>query len=168
VSELREIPGWEDYKISEAGDVFSGHKGTFLTHATTTKGYKKVSLSRHGLMTQIEIHRLVAVAFIGPIPPGYQVNHKDGDKNNNHVSNLEIVTARENTAHAIKMGFRKDLSVTQRGENNPTAKLCDDAVRSIRAAAVSKRGDIARLAEKFGVSGTLILAVRNRKIWTHI
>ncbi|UCF55879.1 MAG: HNH endonuclease, partial [Deltaproteobacteria bacterium] len=53
---------------------------------------------------QFLVHRLVAEAFIGSCPEAHEINHKDCDPSNNHVSNLEWVTRKENIAHAVKMG----------------------------------------------------------------
>jgi hypothetical protein len=52
-----------------------------------------------------QVHRLVAETFIGPIPPLYVVNHKDGNKSNNSTENLEIVTQMENMRHARRTGL---------------------------------------------------------------
>jgi hypothetical protein len=51
------------------------------------------------------IHRLVAAEFLGTCPKGIQVNHKDGDRLNNHASNLEYVTPSENTRHSVVAGL---------------------------------------------------------------
>ena len=70
------------------------------------RGYKRVVLSKNGKSRTIPIHRIVAETFICPSPvKEYQVNHIDGNKANNHVSNLEWVTPKQNIEHAIKMGL---------------------------------------------------------------
>jgi hypothetical protein len=71
---------------------------------TTKSGYKKVSL---GSNFKADVHRLVAEKFI-PNPLGLpQVNHKDGNKGNNNLENLEFITKSENTRHALKNGLFK-------------------------------------------------------------
>ncbi len=61
--------------------------------------YRAVALSKDGKPVTHKVHRLVAKAFIG-IPEGYEVNHKDLDKFNNCLSNLEVVTHQQNQLHA--------------------------------------------------------------------
>ena len=64
-----------------------------------------VSLRKNGKTTTHKVHRLVARAFIGVCPDGLQVNHLDGDPQNNSVSNLEYCTASENMKHAVREGL---------------------------------------------------------------
>lgn len=52
-------------------------------------------------------HRVIWEAFVGPIPEGYQINHKDFDKANNRLSNLELLTPQQNTQHALQAGRKK-------------------------------------------------------------
>src|SRR5205085_5266926 len=65
------------------------------------------------------VHRLVVEAFIGPIPEGMADNHKDGTKQNNDISNLEIATYSENIQHADLIGLRKCAD----GQHNGMSKL---------------------------------------------
>lgn len=75
-------------------------------------------------------HRLVADAFLGPIPSGMQVNHMDGDKMNCHISNLEIVTNGENRAHSYRvLGVKPNAG---RGIRNVNAKLTPEKAQEIR------------------------------------
>lgn len=70
------------------------------------KGYMRVYLDKgDGKTRYIAIHRLVAIAFISNPKGKPQVNHKDGNKENNHISNLEWATNKENQIHAVKMGL---------------------------------------------------------------
>ena len=56
---------------------------------------------------QVRVHRLVALCYLGEPPLGAEVNHKDGNKENNDVSNLEYVTSKENSVHAVRLGLIK-------------------------------------------------------------
>lgn len=75
------------------------------------KGYCHVSLKSGGKTKRYKVHRLVAEAFIGPPPgPEYQINHIDGNKQNNTCDNLEWCTPKYNTEHAIMTGLRGPMS----------------------------------------------------------
>lgn len=82
-------------------------KGKILTPRTNRKGYKFIHLSFPGGQKIFYIHRLVLEYFGPPKPsPKHQCNHKDGNKENNHISNLEWVTPSENMKHSYKKGLR--------------------------------------------------------------
>lgn len=95
------------YKITEDGRILNLANNRFLTPIPQTNGYLKVALaSGSGNPQQLLLHRLVALHFL-PNPYEYpQVNHKDGDKENNHVRNLEWCSAQQNNEHALKTGLR--------------------------------------------------------------
>lgn len=70
-----------------------------------TKGYLRVCVTIDREKKSFKVHREVAKAFLPEIPGKNQVNHKDGDKQNNNVTNLEWVSNTENAHHAIKTGL---------------------------------------------------------------
>ena len=96
------IANHEMYVISETGQVHSGIRDLFLTPRNNQNGYQIVTLDGEQLL----IHRLVALHYL-PNPYGYrQINHIDGNKANNHVSNLEWCSAEQNAQHALETGLR--------------------------------------------------------------
>lgn len=126
-------------------------------------GYMAVVLYTNARPRQVYIHRLVTMAFIGPCPDSHEVNHKDGDKQNNHIANLEYVTHHDNMRHAVRLGLRPMLLF---GEDHPNSKLTDDAVRRIRSlAGTESRSSI---AARFGVSNQLVSRVTTRRAWSHV
>ena len=95
------------YLITESGNVINLANNTPLTPITNPNGYLKVGLADGlGGHKQLTIHRLVAKHFI-PNPYDHpQVNHLNGNKQDNRVANLEWVSAMENTNHALMTGLR--------------------------------------------------------------
>lgn len=94
-------------EVSNAGRVRSHRRGKYriLKTQTDKKGYQRIKFTVDRVDRSCKVHRLVAMAFIDN-PYGYpQVNHIDGDKSNNKVSNLEWVTNSENARHAIANGL---------------------------------------------------------------
>lgn len=99
-----QIPGHKNYQISNMGRVLSVRYNRFLTATRLgSDGYFVVSLGRGEVHL---IHILVARAFFGEIQEGFEVNHKDGDKSNWKLSNLEVVTPIQNQLHAFQTGLR--------------------------------------------------------------
>ena len=103
------INGFEDYCISSYGRVWSNKTRKILTPVIRSKTcpYYSVCLLNKERQVTYPIHRLVAEYFLGSEPKA-EVNHIDGDKKNNNVSNLEWVTKSENANHAFKLGLRKN------------------------------------------------------------
>lgn len=101
------------YMVDKNGNVYSHWSKRLLKAGDNGIGYLQVALSardKHGkiVVRFKKIHRLVAMAFI-PNPENYtDVNHKDGNKKNNHVSNLEWCTHSENVKHSYDMLGRVD------------------------------------------------------------
>jgi len=107
------------------------------------------------------VHRLVAKAFLGPVPDGKEVNHKDGNKFNNRVDNLEYLTHKENLRHAA------DLQLCQVGEKSYAAKLTNQQVREIREALRQGVKQLA-LSFRYGVSQGVISDIGMRRRWRHL
>lgn len=167
-----DIPGWETrYEISEFGDIRSKdmcvgakggataiRKGRKLAAVRKPNGYFCVTLTDGKNRPQISIHRLVARAFIGECPIGLHVLHCDGDKANNHYSNLRYGTPADNIADTLRHGRRL------MGATHPMSKLDDDAVIHIR----NSNRDNTALAAMYSVTRAHISLVRNRRVWKHI
>jgi hypothetical protein len=93
---MKPIDGFENYLIDEEGNVFSVSSGKFVT-PYEKKGYLRVRISKEGKRYDFGVHKLVAMSYLGDYSKeGLEVNHKDADRMNNHVSNLEWVTHEEN------------------------------------------------------------------------
>lgn len=111
------VIGFEEYQVDTNGIVYS-KKGRPLKYSINHNGYCIINFLVNKKRTGFGIHTLVAKQFIPNDDPNKtQVNHKDGDKTNNHVDNLEWVTPKENTQHSINC-----LGNDKSGEKNPLAK----------------------------------------------
>lgn len=101
--EWKSITGYEDrYLISDTGLVYSKLSKHLLYQKIDRYGYKVVALCRNGKRKFFTVHRLVALAFI-PNPNNLPtVNHKDENKINNHVSNLEWATIKDNDNYGTR------------------------------------------------------------------
>lgn len=91
------IIGFENYQVSNHGRV-RGISGNLIARIINDRGYERVRLRKNGKWHSKPVHRLVAETHMN-IEPNHPVNHVDGNKANNHVSNLERTTTRENTTH---------------------------------------------------------------------
>lgn len=143
--------GYSDlYEVSNLGRVRSLKTGQVLAAAPQSRGYLSVGLHIGKPQKSFLVHRLVAGAWLDPASEGrVQVNHKDGNKQNNVVSNLEWCTSKENHRHAIETG----LIPKQIGHESPNAKLTAEQVRELRRRPYS-HGSYREWAVEFGVSET--------------
>lgn len=125
-------------------------------------GYRVVTLSSNLACRNVGVHRLVAQAFLGPRPPDHITHHRNGSKADNRAANLEWVTPRQNSHHAVTTGLQPD----HRGEANPAAKLTRAKVAVIR----SLRGLVSErhLAQEFGVSHGAIHDIQTRRRWKDV
>lgn len=101
------ITGYEGtYQISDHGRLKSFKSdpcGRVLSNKNKDGWYLTVNLVKNGVRKTTRIHVLVAKAFIGDIPKGYHVHHKDGNKQNNHVDNLEIIHPSKHREETLKV-----------------------------------------------------------------
>lgn len=150
------------YEVSNTGKVrskdhFVKHedgknriqKGRVLKTQISSKGYERVSLSVNKKRFQTGVHRLVGLCFVENPDNKDQINHKDGNKLNNHYTNLEWVTNSENQIHAVENG----LTNPNNGDKHHNSKLTNDQVKEARN--LHKKGSTnIYLAEKFKVTPT--------------
>ena len=137
------IVGFEDCGwVSNMGRI-RGKNGKIRKTNVGSNGYQRVGF--HGGQTTLLVHRLVARAFCEGFEPDLQVNHKDGDKLNNVVENLEWVSGSENCKHAFSLGLR----------TSPNKKLTDDQVQE--AAIMHSHGALFKdIAQKFNVKTSTV------------
>lgn len=95
------------YRVSNLGNVYSVKRNKLLKPTCGTNVYLSVNLYKNGYSKTFMIHRLVAICFLENINNKQQVNHKDHNRQNNNVSNLEWVSQSENVKHSYKNINRK-------------------------------------------------------------
>lgn len=130
---LKGILDFDVYAINDHGEIFS-KKGKKLCQWKDNMGYKQVVLYKEGKRHYKRVHRLLYEAFYGKIPEDLFINHIDGKKDNNELSNLELVTNSENIKHFHKYNSQRkyNISVYNKSDNSflgnfTTMKsLCDE------------------------------------------
>lgn len=158
------VVGYKDYLVSSYGRVAhirvlevnpaTGYVSTTMLEGPRKRGDGKRPSKR------LLLHRLVAEAFIGPMPEGEIVRHRDGVRAHNHAGNLRYGSKWDNAEDAREHGT---LAV---GERAGTAKLTEANVRAIIARA--KPGNLTSLAAEFGVGREVVSAIVNGRTWQHI
>src|SRR5687767_12936805 len=119
---MRPISGFEgEYSVNPSGVVWSHKRSKMMRLMDNGTGYKRVALRSGGSCRYLYVHRLVAQAFLENHKELPEVNHKDGDKANNNVNNLEWCTRRENVEHAIRTGLFPKIPIGGRRARHGTA-----------------------------------------------
>lgn len=132
------INGYGNILVGSDGSIIA-KKGKMTPNATNSKGYLRVHIgNRH-----YAVHRLVALAFIDNPDNLPQVNHKDGDKHNNSVSNLEWCTNAENKKHAVQ-------------NNLISSTVSPDDARSIRSMYTTGKYTYADIGALYGLSYSMV------------
>lgn len=127
------------------------------------KHYAMVRLCHNGRICPVCVHKLVALAFIGPPPTRrHQLAHGNGIKKDNRADNLRWATCRQNTEDTRKHG---GLSV---GERSHMAKLKADDVRAIRALRDAGGLTLAQIGERYGVGAGTVWHIVHRRNWKHL
>ena len=166
VDGFTKVKSLENYCINEYGLILN----------IRTRGIVKPSINKNGQLqvcltnkNTYSIHRLVALTFIENKENKPEVNHKDGNKLNNHVSNLEWNTTQENLEHKRINNLGKTLKakLSATGINNSQAKLDEEDVIFIRTNCETKI-DIKKFSKELDVSIATIYDIKNRRSWTHI
>lgn len=172
-----DIKGYEGhYQVSNKGGVRSldrtvnigkskqFKKGIVLKITKKRGGYLGVCLRKNGKSKNFYVHRLVAINFIENKNNLPQVNHIDGNKLNNNVSNLEWSSSKDNVLHS----YKNNLKYGMVGINNPKSILKDEEVCEIFT--LSHNSDLTQneIADIFNVSQQTVSFIKNGKTWKHL
>jgi len=156
LDKMKPCPSYPWLFCDEDGNIFSTKIKRFLTNKPNKKGYISISFS---FGTKLA-HRLVAEAFLGKCPPDKEVNHINGIKSDNRISNLEYVTKSENAKHACRLLLKRNDK-----ENNPRAKLTMEDVKRIKEMRFVDGLSFAKIAETFDVTPESISNACRGKTW---
>lgn len=170
MTEWRSVVGFEGrYAVSDEGEFMSmDFKGSGLPGLMKTSrhmgGYRQINLVvARGTVKRHLVHRLVAQAFLGECPVGFQVNHINGDKGDNRITNLEYCSPSENKRHAHITG----LARARFGEETSQAKLKEGDIVKIREL-LGLGMTHAEIAKHYGVSRSNISLIKSGKLWGHV
>ncbi|MFF3024431.1 helix-turn-helix domain-containing protein [Gottfriedia sp. NPDC057948] len=155
----------EKYHVNtETGEVSHKKSGRIRKFTVTPKGYERTRLSLdNGEVISVFKHQLVAIAG-GLNPVGKVINHIDGNKLNNSLKNLEVVTNHENVLHAWKTG----LVQAKEGEDHPLTNLKNHDICEIRRLYVETQMNFTEIGEKYGISSTMVGSIVRRESWDHV
>lgn len=156
---FKEINDFPNYEVSDTGLVRNKRKNRLKEPGKDCRGYLKVDLYKNSKRYTRKIHRLVAEAFIPNESPSYrrEINHIDGNKQNNSVENLEWCTGSENMRHAIRIGLYtpkpsrgmlgrknpnagskgKSIRVVETGKHFKSIVACEKSMNGVRAKAIT-------------------------------
>lgn len=159
------IKDYPDYKVSNKGQVKSfKRKYSHFLKPPVRSGYFRVTLRNETTRYDADVHVLVLEAFACLRPNGLEANHKDGNKQNNYISNLEWIMKSQNLEHAHKTGL---MNTNLKGEDHPKAKLKDGEIWLIKRLLwfeIYQR----KIAKMFKVTQGCIGKINTGKTWSHI
>ena len=162
------------YEVTDTGLVRNSETKKILKPQKDASGYPSLTVRPIPKQQRtVKIHRLVAEVFIGECPKGYVVNHKDGNKQNNNINNLEYVTSSENNIHALKNGLRHvaDMNkVIKKGEDSPFSVLTEEDVKEILRERYRTGDGCRKIAKRLNLSRGAVQGVlsETRPRWKHI
>lgn len=154
------------YYVCDDGNVYSEIAHKNLSWQKDKDGYAKVQMiSTDEKRYRYSVHRLILENF-NPRQDmaNLQVNHIDGNKWNNSLSNLEWVTCKENIYHA-KIN---NLRAKQYGEHNPSSKLTEEDVLKIIELLQTQQYTGKQISKMFGVTDDYANAIRRKERWTYL
>lgn len=162
----KEVAGFPDYEVSDEGNVRSFktyHRKVWpiILKQSFSYGYTVVNLSRDGKQSVKKVHSLVAAAFLSPMPiPGMDVNHKDSNRGNPRLENLEWMTRKENLRHGVEAGNHNH------GDRNGNAKLTNQQVQELLLLRVSG-SSCKDLAARFNVTAKSVRRIVSGARYKH-
>lgn len=172
----KEVPEYPRYQVSNLGRVL-GPRGFIAGSLHKSTGYLRTLLRNENGVKEFHFHRIVASAFLGKCPKGYQVNHINCDKLDNRPENLEYITLEENLKHAWENGLgpvgkrhgrHTKPECTCRGEKHPNSIMTEKKVIEMRKLRKEKKLSFKELSSIFGISKSQVSNIINNKMWKNL
>lgn len=160
---MKDFPLNTNYQVTECGEVYSKHSGKILKKELMNKGYYRVNINIDGETKKLYVHRMVALTYLPNPENKPQVNHKDSDRLNNHVDNLEWCTSSENNKHAYAEGNNEPL----RGSKANGAVLKEEQVLEIYHKML-KGVSLKQIHEETGIDKSTLGHIKRRSTWEHL
>lgn len=163
------VAGFDGYEISSLGRVrcwlprnrFAAAPSVPRMSALSPLigGYVGACLAKSGSKKTMRVHRLVLEAFVGPCPPGMEASHKNGQRNDNRLSNLEWTT------HVDNNNMKRSHGTWQAGDNHGASKVTSAHVAVMRYLSAVHGASCTELAEWFGISRTSAHRAATGRTW---
>ena len=146
------------------GDIVGVGRMKKLQQRKNEDGYLVVTLGKHKRQ-QVKVHTIIAKLFVDGYVDGYEVNHKDFNRENNSSDNLEWVSHKENVRHSCDAGHYGNGK--HAGTNNGRAKLCEEDVISIRSI-YKENKNISEISRIFGIGWTQTKRIIDNESWKSV
>lgn len=157
------------YEASNIGRFRNAQTKKVLKQFESLHGYMILQAKPEKYETvNVRIHRAVAEAFLGKCPEGYVVNHKDGNKHNNHIENLEYVTPGANNQHALDNGLRHTANMKEkavRGEAHCCATITEEVVYKILKMRDETGYGCRRIAKALNINRSVVNHILSGHSW---
>lgn len=159
-----------NYTVTKSGIVYSldygrtGEKKALKHCMNKDTGYECVNIYYKKKLYRKYVHRLVAEAFIPNPKNKPEVNHKDGNIHNNHVTNLEWATEKENTDHA----FKHKLRYIHYGDDAPSVKINKKIAKKVCEKLEENVLGIREISDELNISPSIVKNIKDRKCWVEV
>jgi hypothetical protein len=161
--EWRVVKGWENYMVSDQGNIMGKRKGGsyVMSRRITRGGYHAACFTKSGKHHYFRMNRLVCEAFNGSPNEGDHASHLNGDRADNRACNLKWESRKDNEARKHEHG-----TILQ-GERVHCSKLTADEVRAIRVLRESGC-KLLEIGKQFGICEATVCLIAKRRTWKHV
>ena len=136
IEKFKSIPGFNNYGISEYGEIYSFKRSRIIAIVYNHAGYMTATLTDgHGFRSPRKVHRLVYLTYVGPLKKNMVIDHIDDNKLNNHYTNLQQITASENSIKTFETGKNHAKVIWTRDQ---IISICEMMEQNIKSSIIFK------------------------------